>query len=314
VKIAICVCTYKRPQMLAACLNSLSRQIVPHGVDLEVIVTDNQEDGGNRQAVEAFAADFPVPLHYVHQPERGISSARNACLDKSVALGAEWLAFIDDDEVAQADWFFELWAAHLRRPDAAAIHGPMNRVYPEDAPRWRCRSHWDSAGRKRIDGQKLTVFATNNVLLDMGFVAWSGLRFDTSRNLGGGEDTVFSAWFSRAGGVIIWAPKAVCYETIPMERISLRHQVKQAHHKGLHTAEWTRLLGGSHRKLLGKAVRRGAIGIGQATIVLPFSILLGPTAFLRCAMAAGRKCAESTGIVRGMLGASSQYYRNTTGY
>jgi succinoglycan biosynthesis protein ExoM len=109
--VLIGVCTAQRPKMLKACLDSLAAQIVPEHVSLRAVVVDNEAEPNNRAAVEAQAARFPFPLAYEHEPRRGIPFARNRVLDHALAMNAEWIAFIDDDEIAKLDWLAQLVSA-----------------------------------------------------------------------------------------------------------------------------------------------------------------------------------------------------------
>jgi succinoglycan biosynthesis protein ExoM len=80
-KVAICVCTFRRPVMLRACLNSLARQQVGPDLIVSIVVVDNEPEPNNCARVGGFAEDCPFPVHYTHEPRRGIAAARNAALD-----------------------------------------------------------------------------------------------------------------------------------------------------------------------------------------------------------------------------------------
>ena len=74
--IAICVCTYQRPKMLAACLESLAMQLVDDSLRISIIVVDNEVDPNNRRATLAFTASSPFPVHYEIRTERKQSFQR----------------------------------------------------------------------------------------------------------------------------------------------------------------------------------------------------------------------------------------------
>jgi succinoglycan biosynthesis protein ExoM len=111
-RVAVCVCTASRPKMLEDCLLSLTVQMLDPHVRLDIIVIDNEPEPNSRDAVASIAYGSIYPMHYVHQPKRGISSARNAALEKALQLRADWIACIDDDETAEPDWI-----AQLMHPD-----------------------------------------------------------------------------------------------------------------------------------------------------------------------------------------------------
>jgi glycosyltransferase involved in cell wall biosynthesis len=101
-RVAICVCTCKRPQLLTACLEALANQVVPDGIDKSLVVVDNEESPNNKEIVTKFGA------HYVHEPRRGISYARNRALQEAVSISSDWVAFVDDDQEPLRDWLSSL--------------------------------------------------------------------------------------------------------------------------------------------------------------------------------------------------------------
>ena len=66
-------------------------------------------------------------MRYVQEPRRGISYARNTCLDH-VARDAEFFAMIDDDEVPELDWLEQLLCAQARA-GADVVRGAVVPVF-----------------------------------------------------------------------------------------------------------------------------------------------------------------------------------------
>ena len=120
--------------MLRACLDSLAAQALPAGIDLHIVVVDNEERPSNEAGVLAFAQTCRFPVHYVHEPRRGIAQARNALIDKAMALQADWLAMIDDDETADHGWIAALMAPEHRQ--TPILQGYRYWVYPDPLPTW----------------------------------------------------------------------------------------------------------------------------------------------------------------------------------
>ena len=101
--IAVCACTYKRPEGLRALLDGLGRQTfadMPRPA-LHIVIADNEGSKQARQICADFERQSGMTLTYVHEPERGISFARNACLDH-IPPACDFFAFIDDDEIPDA--------------------------------------------------------------------------------------------------------------------------------------------------------------------------------------------------------------------
>jgi hypothetical protein len=101
-RVAICVCTYKRPKMLGNCLESLAAQLVPAEIRPLTVVIDNEAEPNNEAAVLEFEKSSPYEVAYWHEPRRGIAIARNAALKVVIDSGADWIAFIDDDEKSRS--------------------------------------------------------------------------------------------------------------------------------------------------------------------------------------------------------------------
>ena len=121
--------------------------------------------------------DLPIPVDYVHEPRRGIPQARNTCLDH-IAPTCDFFAFIDDDEIPDADWLEQLLLAQART-GADVVRGSVEPIFPSDTPSWIKdgdffgwpRRHPDTGASQWEDGQQLGSAATNNVL-----VRWSSVR------------------------------------------------------------------------------------------------------------------------------------------
>ena len=98
---AVCVCTFRRPDALALTLRSLAMQILVSisPEDVVVIVVDNDPARSAFEACSGTGCVGPFALRYIHEPQRGLSNARNAALDVVAAIGARFVAFIDDAEM-----------------------------------------------------------------------------------------------------------------------------------------------------------------------------------------------------------------------
>jgi succinoglycan biosynthesis protein ExoM len=313
-KIIICVCTAKRPHMLRACLDSLIRQTPPTGRPVEVAVVDNEPEPNNRDIVFRAAETCPFPVHYVHEPNRGVPQARNAALDKALALGAEWIAFIDDDETAEAGWISALYDAACAYGGVDVVVGPVRYIYPEETEGWRMRSQYGDQQKKR-EGQELPQAAANNVIFRTRLVREKGLRFAGELQFAGSEDTLFFRQLRQAGARIVWSFKPVVYETVTEERITFKGHVRKAFRRGVATVASGKLCEGkfSNRRYVFRAMKRGAMGVGKLAIA-PLALIFGPNRAMHIVMSGSRNLAEGAGIVAGLRDLRYDYYDRTTGF
>ena len=146
--------------MLDRCLESLAMQLVDDSLRISIIVVDNEAEPNSRRAALTVTSNSPFPVHYVHQPKRGIALARNAAADKALALQVDWLAFIDDDETAEPDWIAQLM--HPDYLDVSVLMGRNMAVYPMPLPFWV-----QVKEGKGEEGQRLKTAYTGNVRFSM---------------------------------------------------------------------------------------------------------------------------------------------------
>lgn len=309
-RVAICVCTYKRPVMLAACLRSLIDQIVPDHVDAEIVVVDNDIDGTAWSVVYRIIGTTTFPIRYTIQTRRGIASARNTAIEFAADQNFDWIAFIDDDEVADPDWLANLMATEYL--DAPVLQGFQDFVYPDRIPFWTIAK--PKRAKPEDEGAVRRTAVTNNVRFSADIVL-AGLRFDESIGLMGGEDIDFFGRVAKAGFAIRQTNRAITRETVHPERLTYAAQVYRQYwyaasdmnmYRGLRGTRWlvTRKV---HTVLTG-----AAFGVAEL-IISPFFLPFGIAMFKRRALAGGKKIGKAAGRAAGMIGIMPQPYRNVVG-
>lgn len=221
-RVSLCSLTFKRPETLAPLIGQLINQaesVQDLVGDISILIVDNDPAASARDAVlaasEAHEASS-ITVRYEHEPEPGISAARNKALASSIDF--QTLVFIDDDEEPQANWLMNLLKTRVRY-DAQAASGPV-------VPRYESRpSPYILDGEffvrpTKADGSASPAAATNNLLLDLDFVRQHGLRFDPELGLIGGEDTLFTKTIVKRGGTIRWCADAVVVDLVPTDRMT----------------------------------------------------------------------------------------------
>ncbi len=301
------VCTCGRPQMLAECLDSLGEQLTLPDITIEIVVVDNQALPVARGIVDAFRRRSPFPVHFIHEPRRGIATARNRVLDHATERCAQWVAFIDDDEIAEPDWVSNLMAPGYRGPILA---GAVRRRWPSELPFW-CLPR---ERKDREEGKRIKHAVTGNVRFSTDLIR-AGLRFNEELRLMGGEDQEFFTAAHNAGFEIRQTERAVVVETVHLER-----QTYSAH---VYRAYWC----------AASDVRRLAIAKGWWNAIsckahtIPFLLVAGPIEvlasplflvggvrmFKRRAISGGKKTAKAIGRAAAMIGHLPQPYRVIAG-
>jgi succinoglycan biosynthesis protein ExoM len=210
--LAIGVCTFRR-ESLEQTLASIARQ---RSGPIRVVVADNDETPIAEGRVRAAAGRLGLQLDYRHAPSRNISVARNACL----GVDADWLLFIDDDELAEPGWLesMEREAAGGRWD---VVLGPVDAVYSDAAPAWMRQGDFHST-RPVVRNGRIDTGYSGNALIRLDFVRQHGLAFDLRLGRSGGEDLDFFYRLHDAGGRIGFAEDARAWEPVPDGRASLR--------------------------------------------------------------------------------------------
>lgn len=229
--ISVCLCTYKRPSV-AQTLESLAEQMLPAGTAMEIVVVENDASGAARPLVAAFADASAIPVSYAIESERNISAARNRCL---VLARGEWLAFIDDDEVADPDWLARLLETATAH-QADVVLGRVIATYPAEAPDWLVAADplsrdWGPTGSACDSG------STANALVRRASVRRQELLFDLRFGRTGGEDSDFFSRLRAGGSRIVCCREAVVREEVPTGRLAPGYLRRRALRAGQTTGE-----------------------------------------------------------------------------
>jgi succinoglycan biosynthesis protein ExoM len=264
VRVDVGVCTYKR-ESVTETLASLGGQKLPPNVRLRVVVADNEPTPAAEARVRTAAAIHRLDLAYVHAPARNISLARNAVLD---AAEGDYLALIDDDQMAAPDWIANLLAA-AQAHGYSAVLGPVTAVYPAQTPQWIRTGDFHSFRPVRVGGRILKGYSCN-VLIRMDVVRRADLRFDLSLGRMGGEDDDFFYRLTDAGGVIGEAEAARVFEPVPASRATMGWLLRRAFRSGQSHGrrQLRRALPGRLAQLLLASLKSAACFVGAAIMAL----------------------------------------------
>lgn len=131
-RLALVVCTYRRPRPLVRLLEAIADQ--ERRPD-DVVVVDGSTDTETEQAVRASAPE--VRYCRVEAEDRGLTRQRNVGI--GMTTDADLVAFLDDDTVPEPDYFAHVLACFERHPDAVGVGGYLTgttwRRVPADAPK-----------------------------------------------------------------------------------------------------------------------------------------------------------------------------------
>lgn len=257
--VALCVCTRGRPVMAARCFRSLQEQAAdPARMRLVVIVVDNCAAQTARPVFDAVFAGSSA--QYVCCAEPGIPFARNAAVEAALAAGADYIAFIDDDEVAPPGWIDALLTA-MNEAGADVVQGEIRKV-PLGADLEQAASTQAYAARS---WEAVETVATCNTL----YKAWlvqgpAGLRFDEAMRYTGGSDRDYFHRASKRGAKVAKVTGAHVVEEIAEGRDSFKYECMRAFAAGnnytLRMTKNEKPLRG-YQRIVTRVLDRGVIGL-----------------------------------------------------
>jgi succinoglycan biosynthesis protein ExoM len=283
--ISVCICTYRRPHLLANLLEELQKQNTNNTFSYSVVVVDNDANESARTVVETFKQQSSADIDYFIEAEQNISLARNKAVKNA---RGNFVAY------PESDWLFNLHKT-LTESGADAVLGPVLPHYPDDTPEWLIKSKLCERPMFRT-GTILPWYktATSNVLLRNIFGS-KNIQFDPSFGRTGGEDVEFFHEMAKSGKVFVWCNEAPVHEVVPRARWEKKFYIRRQLNQGTVTGENIR------RRLSSTAISffllKCAAWIAVLTIFLPFSIFCG----MHVSMRVITKIMYSFGVISGFF-------------
>ena len=226
-RVSICVCTYRRPHLLARLLDRLTEvEREAEGLaEIAVVIVDDDITRSAESVAAAAAHRFARGLRYHCSASGNISVARNAALDLGSETG-DWLALTDDDCMPDVGWLRELITVQ-RRYGADLVTGACMDVLAAGAPAWLRDEPFLEQPIEANDGAEAEMGYIKNVLIAVEVIGRYELRFDPAFGGTGGEDAMFFYRAEERGVQHRHAEKALVLEEIPLERSSLSYALRR---------------------------------------------------------------------------------------
>jgi glucosyl-dolichyl phosphate glucuronosyltransferase len=229
VSLTLVIPTYRRPNDLLRCLESIQRQSLDH---FELIVVDNDADPGLARIIANFNQRARVAARYIPEPALGLHNARHAAVR---AATGDVLVFTDDDATFDVDWLATYVRTFADHPLMVAAGGPVRPVWEAPPPNWILTymqtqpgmfpilSLMDLGGGMRMSPDEV-FFGVNMAIRRETVLQMGGFNPDSFGSiwLGDGE-TGLNRKLQRKGLLIGYVPDAVVYHHIPPERLTLAY-------------------------------------------------------------------------------------------
>jgi succinoglycan biosynthesis protein ExoM len=267
--ISVCICTYRRNQMLERLLRKTVLQETCGLFNFSVVVVDNDAAGLARETVIRLQKELTLNIIYGIEPVQTIPAARNHAL--RLAQG-NYIGIIDDDEFAPPHWLITMYRA-IQTFDVDGALGPVHPFFEKEPPAWLLRSGFCERPVHRT-GTLLNwnQTRTGNVLLKKDVFDKHNLKFDLNCKTSG-SDKEFFREAMQMGYRFIAVEEAPVYEIVPPERQTKSYYLKRALLHASNERKYRAPLLHGIAKVL--APVKAITALLAYTLILPFCVLLG---------------------------------------
>jgi succinoglycan biosynthesis protein ExoM len=267
--ISVCICTYRRPELLKRLLRALSQQDTKGLFSFSVVIADNDVKQSAKDVVFDFAASSQMDVIYCVEPHKSISYARNKTLEHAKG---NLIAFIDDDEFPPANWLLDMIKA-LNAYQAAGIFGPVRPHFDTEPPKWLIKGRFcDRPEHQTGFIMPWRECRTGNVLIKKEIIADIGTVFSPVFGAGASDQDLFRRLIE-VGYTFIWCNEAYVYEVVSPHRWKRSFMIKRALLRGRISLLHPR---GRWRRVLKSVVAMPVYGVA-----LPFLQLAGHHHFMK---------------------------------
>lgn len=230
--ISVIICTYNRAGMFRAALESLKCQETDGIFSYEIVIINDGSTDNTKDVVREVSQDSQVLIRYFFENGHGVANARNKGIKKA---SGDWIAFFDDDQLAEPDWLKELLAA-AAKSKSSCIGGAVHLHLPEQKLRTLSPIFRSMLGEKK-DGNELVKCSrknhpgTGNILIKKKVFDATG-QFDGSLK-SRGSDLDFTRRVRMAGIQAWYTPKAVVHHRVPPYRLKADYLIWKSISNGI---------------------------------------------------------------------------------
>ncbi|HEU0209512.1 MAG TPA: glycosyltransferase [Candidatus Udaeobacter sp.] len=266
--VSICICTFKRPEMLARLLNALDQQVTDSLFDYSITIVDNDVSQSAKESVDKFQKSSRSPVTYCIEPDQNIALARNRALDNA---RGDFIAFIDDDELPASDWLLKL-VQTCQAHSADGVLGPVLPRFEGNPPQWVTKGRFCDRPVHET-GFKIdwTEGRTGNLLIKREIL--DGMKPVFRPEFGsGGEDRNLFKRMIQDGRVFIWCNEAVVHEWVPPTRWKRSFMIRRALLRGKMSLQ--------HGRGFAELIK-SLLAVAAYTLSLPLLLVMGHHLFMK---------------------------------
>ena len=225
---SVIICTYNRSRHLKNILNSLAEQKVSEELIWEIVVIDNNSKDDTKDVVKDFKLKTSIPVKYFTEEKQGLSHARNRGIFESKG---KYVAFTDDDAIAEKNWVASLYEG-LRRNNYECAGGKIFLKTEIELPGWLTKELWGFLGYHDYGDNHLNFDSDHypfggNMVFAREIFDRIGIFNPNYGRVGdkdfGGEEYELFTRFLNAGGQGVYIPSAIVYHVIGPEKLQKQY-------------------------------------------------------------------------------------------
>jgi glycosyltransferase involved in cell wall biosynthesis len=247
IKVSILVCTHNRADDVIACMEALTQGGISETIEVILVDSGSTDHHARRIADYANAHAF---IRFRRLQQAGTSLARNTALN--MAKG-EWVWWLDDDALPDADWRQQVTAS-IETADAttAVIGGRVTPIYPPGSDTQHLTLRWklliscmdeDSPGYVS-DG--FNVACANMLMRRLPVVNIGGFSENVGRigahHLVSGEENLVIEMLETAGYKAFYTPDLKVRHKVAANRLTLEWVGRRAFAEGISIATINKIL------------------------------------------------------------------------
>lgn len=228
------ICTYNRVQYLNDTLKSIFKCDYSD-LHFELLVVDNNSEDQTKEVVQKYKKrNENIVVHYVQEPQQGLSYARNRGIKEAEA---EYVVFLDDD-INAGETLLTAWASFFQaHPSAAAGGGKIHVQFDDPRPHWMAHfllpllGHHDLGDDFKVYPKNKFPFGGNMGFKKSIFDDIGNFNADLGRkgtSLGAQEEKELFQRIRARDKDIFYLPSAFLYHRVNKKRLTVDYIKKQA--------------------------------------------------------------------------------------
>jgi|CXWL01.1.fsa_nt_gi glycosyltransferase involved in cell wall biosynthesis len=272
--ISVCICTYKRPQLLDNLLNKLQGQRTEGLFTYSLVIADNDREYSAKSTVSAYQNTGSVLIEYCVEAEVSIALARNKAIQNAKG---EFFAFIDDDEFPENNWLLKLYKT-CQEYKAGAVLGPVIPHYEGTPPKWLVRGRFcERPSYETGTWIHWSKCRLGNVLVRASCFQHGTQAFNPKFRFQG-EDVALFKGLDERGYSFVWCKDAPVYEAVTESRYRKAYFLRRAFVQGNVSLQYYEER--DWRETIHILLKSVAASMAYTTM-LPFCLLAGTHIFMR---------------------------------